>query len=128
MKMSFDLILSFVKKYYKQIGMFLLGLFLFYWLIFILTPSVKMSAETAVELKKIDKEIETIMEQQTVLYTEIEKYEEQLSEMDESISQINDSKNVIAGEYGEKINAAKSYDYKQLVTFLSDRYSDDRIH
>jgi len=128
MKMSFDLILSFVKKYYKQIGMFLLGLFLFYWLIFILTPSVKMSAETAVELKKIDEEIETIMEQQTVLYTEIEKYEEQLSEMDESISQINDSKNVIAGEYGEKINAAKSYDYKQLVTFLSDRYSDDRIH
>lgn len=87
-----------------------------------------MSSEAVAELKQLDSEIETIIEKQEVLYTEIEKYEEQLVQMDENISQINDDKDVIAGQYGEKINAAKSFDAKQLVAFLSERYSDDRIH
>lgn len=128
MKMNFNLIINFVKTHYKTLGFVGGGLFILYWIIFILTPSVKMSSEAVAELKQLDSEIETIIEKQEVLYTEIEKYEEQLVQMDENISQINDDKDVIAGQYGEKINAAKSFDAKQLVAFLSERYSDDRIH
>jgi len=128
MKMNFNSVINFFKQYYKQVGIGLLVLFVLYWVIFILTPSMKMSGVAVQELKKIDEEIETIKLEQNILYTEIQHYEEQLQGLDENISQINDTQNKIAGEYGEKINAARSYDYQQLVAFLAERYSEPRIH
>jgi len=128
MKMNFNSVINFFKQYYKQVGIGLLVLFVLYWVIFILTPSMKMSSVAVQELKKIDEEIETIKLEQNILYTEIQHYEEQLQGLDENISQINDTQNKIAGEYGEKINAARSYDYQQLVAFLAERYSEPRIH
>lgn len=126
--MNFNSVMNFFKQYYKQVGIGLLVLFVLYWVIFILTPSMKMSGVAVQELKKIDEEIETIKLEQNILYTEIQHYEEQLQGLDENISQINDTQNKIAGEYGEKINAARSYDYQQLVAFLAERYSEPRIH
>jgi predicted PurR-regulated permease PerM len=126
--MNFNSFINFFKQYYKQVGIGLLVLFVLYWVIFILTPSMKMSGVAVQELKKIDEEIETIKLEQNILYTEIQHYEEQLQGLDENISQINDTQNKIAGEYGEKINAARSYDYQQLVAFLAERYSEPRIH
>jgi len=128
MKMNFNSVINFFEQYYKQVGIGLLVLFVLYWFIFILTPSMKMSSVAVQELKKIDEEIETIKLEQNILYTEIQHYEEQLQGLDENISQINDTQNKIAGEYGEKINAARSYDYQQLVAFLAERYSEPRIH
>lgn len=126
--MSFELVINLFKKYYKQVGIGLLILFVLYWVIFILTPSMKMSNVAVEEIKKLDEEIGTIKLEQNILYTEIQQYEEQLTELDENMSQINDTQNKIAGEYGEKINAARSYDYQQLVAFLSKRYSEPGIH
>jgi hypothetical protein len=126
--MNFDIIVNFIKTNYKMIGIGLLVLFVLYWAIFILTPSMKMSAGAVEELKKLDEDIETIKLEQDILYTEIQQYEEKLDIMDENLEKINDTKNQIAGEYGEKINAARGYDHQQLVTFLAERYSDDRIH
>lgn len=128
MKMNFDTIVNFIKTNYKMIGIGLLVLFVLFWVIFILTPSMKMSAGAVEELKKLDEDIETIKLEQNILYTEIQQYEEKLDIMDENLEKINDTKNQIAGEYGEKINVARGYDHKQLVTFLAERYSDDRIH
>ena len=128
MKMNFDLVIEFFKKHYKLIGIGLGVIFILYWVIFILTPSVKMSASAVQEMKKIDEDIQSIKEEQVLIYTEIKEYEQDILRMDENINEINNTKNQIAGEYGEKINAARSYDYKQLVTFLSERYSDSRIH
>lgn len=128
MKMNFDIIVNFIKTNYKMIGMGLLVLFVLYWVIFILTPSMKMSAGAVEELKKLDEDIETIKLEQDILYTEIQQYEDKLDIMDENLEKINDTKNQIAGEYAEKINAARGYDHQQLVTFLTERYSDNRIH
>lgn len=128
MMTSFNSIINFLKKYYKQVTIGLLVLFVLYWLIFILTPSVKMSGVAVQEIQKLDEEIGTIKLEQNILYTEIQQYEEQLQGMDENISQINYNQNKISGEYGEKINAARSYDYQQLVAFLSKRYSESGIH
>jgi predicted PurR-regulated permease PerM len=125
--MNFNIV-DFFKQYYKQVGIGLLVLFVLYWLIFILTPSVEMSNVEVEEIKKLDQEIGTIKLEQNILYNEILQYEEQLDVMDENISQINDTQNKISGEYGEKINAARSYDYQQLVAFLSKRYSEPGIH
>jgi predicted PurR-regulated permease PerM len=125
--MNFNIV-DFFKQYYKQVGIGLLVLFVLYWLIFILTPSVEMSNVAVEEIKKLDQEIGTIKLEQNILYNEILQYEEQLDVMDENISQINDTQNKISGEYGEKINAARSYDYQQLVAFLSKRYSEPGIH
>ena len=103
MMTSFNSITNFLKKYYKQVTIGLLVLFVLYWLIFILTPSVKMSGVAVQEIQKLDEEIGTIKLEQNILYTEIQQYEEQLQGMDENISQINYNQNKISGEYGEKI-------------------------
>jgi prefoldin subunit 5 len=66
--------------------------------------------------------------EQNILYTEIQQYEEKIEGLDENITKINTTQNKIAGQYGEKINAARSYDYQQLVSFLSERYSDPGVH
>ena len=126
--MNFDIVIEFFKKHHKLIGIGLGVIFSLYWVIFILTPSVKMSASAFQEMKKIDEDIQSIKEEQVLIYTEIKEYEQDILRMDENINEINNNKNQIAGEYGEKINSARSYDYKQLVTFLSERYSDSRIH
>ncbi len=126
--MNSNSIINFFKQYYKQVGIGLLVLFVLYWIIFFLTSSAKMSEVAVQELKKIDEEIETIKLEQNILYTEIQHYEEQLEGLDENISQINNTQNRIAGEYSEKINAARSYDYQQLVAFLAERYSEPGIH
>ena len=93
MKMNFDKIIPIVKTYYKQIGIGLGFLFVLYWVIFVLTPSVKMSAGAVEELKKIDEDIETIKLEQNILYDEIQQYEEKLVVMDENLKTIKDTKN-----------------------------------
>jgi predicted PurR-regulated permease PerM len=128
MKKNFENILIFLSKNFNKIGITLLILFGLYWIIFILTPSIKMSSVAVEEIKKLDEEIGTIKLEQNILYTEIQQYEEKIEGLDENITKINTTQNNIAGQYGEKINAARSYDYQQLVSFLSERYSDPGVH
>lgn len=128
MKMNFNLILNFFTKYYKHVGILFLLLFALYWLIFISIPSVKISQNAVHEIKKLNNEISILKSEQAILYTKIDKYQEQLKGLDSNISKINDTKNKISGEYKEKINAARSFDYKQLVTFLSERYPKSGIY
>jgi|694.fasta_scaffold02409_29 hypothetical protein len=128
MKKNFENILIFLSKNFNKIGITLLILFGLYWIIFILTPSIKMSSVAVEEIKKLDEEIGTIKLEQNILYTEIQQYEEKIEGLDENITKINTTQNKIAGQYGEKINAARSYDYQQLVSFLSERYSDPGVH
>jgi septal ring factor EnvC (AmiA/AmiB activator) len=128
MKKNFENILIFLSKNFNKIGITLLILFGLYWIIFILTPSIKMSSVAVEEIKKLEEEIGTIKLEQNILYTEIQQYEEKIEGLDENITKINTTQNKIAGQYGEKINAARSYDYQQLVSFLSERYSDPGVH
>ena len=51
---------SFLSKHYKTILLAVFGLFVLYWMIFVITPSVTMSNE---EKQKIDQQISSLLEE-----------------------------------------------------------------
>lgn len=104
------------------------SLFVLYWIIFILTPAVKMSEESIVELKKIDEEIETLNLENQILQSEIVNFQNEIVNVNENLEEIKDIKESIGNDYGKKITSARSYNHDELVRFLSERYNDSRIY
>jgi predicted nucleic acid-binding Zn-ribbon protein len=100
----------------------------FYWLIFILTPAVKMSEQSVEELKKIDEEIETLNLENQILQSEIVGFQNEILNVNENLEEIKDIKESIGNDYGKKITDARSYNHDELVRFLSERYNDNRIY
>ena len=119
---------EFLMNHYKTISIVLGGLFLFYWIIFIMTPAIKMSEESVEELKKIDENISNLEFENKILQSEIVEFQEQIETVNENIEEIDNIKVTIANDYGKKINGARSFNNGELIRFLSERYNDDRIH
>lgn len=119
---------DFILNHYKTISIVLGGLFLLYWIVFILTPAVQMSEQSAQELKKIDENIENLEFENKILQSEIVEFQEQIESVNENIEEIDDIKVTLANDYGKKINNARSYNHDELVRFLSERYNDSRIY
>lgn len=119
---------EFLMNHYKTILIVLGGLFLFYWIIFIMTPAIKMSEESIEELKKIDENISNLEFENKILQSEIVEFQEQIETVNENIEEIDNIKVTIANDYGKKINGARSFNNGELIRFLSERYNDDRIH
>lgn len=119
---------DFIVNNYKTILSVLGGLFLLYWLIFILTPAVKMSEESVVELKKIDEEIQTLNYENQILQSEIVAFQDEIQDVNQNLDEIKDIKTSIGNDYGKKITSARSYNHDELVRFLSERYNDNRIY
>ena len=114
---------DFVVNHYKTISTVLGGLFLLYWIIFILTPVVQMSEQSVEQLKKIDENISNLEFENEILQSEIVEFQEQIESVNENIEEI-----TLANDYGKKISNARSYNYDELVRFLSERYDDNRIY
>lgn len=119
---------EFVINHYKTILFVLGGLFVFYWIVFIMTPAIKMSEQSVEELKKIDENISNLEFENKILQSEIVEFQEQIETINENIEEIEDIKVTIANDYGKKINGARSFNNSELIRFLSERYNDDRIH
>lgn len=119
---------EFVINHYKTILFVLGGLFVFYWIVFIMTPAIKMSEQSVEELKKIDENISNLEFENKILQSEIVEFQEQIETINENIEEIEDIKVTIANDYGKKINGARSFNNGELIRFLSERYNDDRIH
>ena len=119
---------DFVVNHYKTISIVLGGLFLLYWIIFILTPVVQMSEQSVEQLKKIDENISNLEFENEILQSEIVEFQEQIESVNENIEEIDEIKITLANDYGKKISNARSYNYDELVRFLSELYDDNRIY
>ena len=119
---------DFVVNHCKTISTVLGGLFLLYWIIFILTPVVQMSEQSVEQLKKIDENISNLEFENEILQSEIVEFQEQIESVNENIEEIDEIKITLANDYGKKISNARSYNYDELVRFLSERYDDNRIY
>jgi predicted PurR-regulated permease PerM len=119
---------DFVVNHYKTISIVLGGLFLLYWIIFILTPVVQMSEQSVEQLKKIDENISNLEFENKILQSEIVEFQEQIESVNENIEEIDEIKITLANDYGKKISNARSYNHDELVRFLSERYDDNRIY
>ena len=92
MKINFEQILNFIKENYKTIFKGIVFLFVLYWVIYVLTPSLKISEDSQKKLDEINTEIKKIEQEQISLQNKIEEYESQVEEVDNNIEIIKNTK------------------------------------
>lgn len=115
--------LEFLKKNYKSILIGLFCLFILYWVIYVLTPALKMGEEARFEIRELNNKIEEIMVKQEKLETDIKKYETKIKETNYNIQKIKDIKIKVGNDYGKKINSVNRYTNSELTGFFTERYS-----
>ena len=115
-------VLDFLKGHYKTILMSLGGLFLLYWVVFVLTPKVGMDPSEKAKIDSLNNTIKEIYKEQQKLDSAIEEYNEKIDEVDNHIDKIKGQKTIIKEIYHEEINRAGNYTEPQLDSFFSTRY------
>jgi uncharacterized protein YlxW (UPF0749 family) len=117
-----QLILNFLKGNYKTIAKVLVGLFLLYWVVFVLTPKVGMPADEKAKIDSLNQVIKDIYKDQQKLDSNIEGYNKKIDAVDNDINNIKGQKTIVKEIYHEEINRAGNYTEPQLDSFFSARY------
>lgn len=98
------------------------GLFLLYWVIFVLTPRSTMSKEDMSKLDSLTNVVNQINKEQIVLETKIESVNKEVDKIDNDISKIKTNKEKIGKKYHEEIIRVDMYTDPEIDSFFSNRY------
>lgn len=112
----------FLMNNYKTILKVGFALFLLYWVIFILTPKNKMTADQKNALDSLSQKINLVYEDNKKLESEIQEYNEKIVEIDNNIEKIKGQKTIIKEYYHEKIIGVDKLTVRELDSFFTDRY------
>jgi cell division protein FtsL len=115
--------LNFVKRNYLTILKFIGGVFILYWMVFILTPDVKMLESQQKRINDLNYLIIQKEKEQKKLSVEIANFNAQIKILDSNISKIKGEKIIIKEIYYEKVNNVDNYTDAQLDSFLAKRYN-----
>lgn len=115
-------VVDFFKSNYKFLAYVALGLFLLYWILFILTPKIEMSAESKQAIDSLNTHIKVIEDAQKELDGKIEEYGQEITQVENRITEIKSQKTTIKEIYHEKISSVNNYSDKQLDSFFTERY------
>lgn len=113
---------SFVKENYKMILAGLFGLFILYWIMFVLTPKMNMSVQEKATIDSLNNLIIEMHKSQQVLDDKIDGINEEINEVDKDIDKINGQKTIVKEIYHEKITRASNFTEPELDSFFTDRY------
>jgi len=113
---------SFITNHFKTILMVLLGLGLLYWVIFVLTPVMKMSGEEKAKIDSLNNMIKGIYKDQDRLDSVIVNYNKEVETVDKHITEIKNEKTIIKEIYHEQINRVDNYSDHELDSFFTVRY------
>jgi hypothetical protein len=117
-----QLILNFFKNNYKTILKVIVGLFILYWALYIVTPSIKMSNKEKQKIDSLNIVIKEIYKEQQKLDSSIADYNKKIDEVDNHIGKLKTQKTIVKQKYHEEINRVDSYTEPELDGFFSDRY------
>jgi len=115
-------ILDFLKINYKTILKVLFGLFLLYWVIFVLTPKVSMNLGEKSKIDSLNMMMKELIKEQDKLDSTIILYNEEINNLDKNISTIKGEKTIIKEIYHDEINRVVNYNDDQLDSFFTNRY------
>lgn len=116
------LIINFLVKNYKAILSGLFGLFILYYLVFFLTPKIKISEDQKNKLDSLNRMIVEIQKEQKKLDSNIIGFNLKINEIDLNIDKLKGEKTIIREIYHEKINSIDNYTNPQLDSFFAERY------
>jgi len=116
-------IINFLKTNYKLILKAIFALFLLYYVIYFLTPNVKMAASQKEQLDSLNLVIKQLHEDNVKLEDKISDFNEQIDEVDKHIGNIKGQKTIVKEIYHEKINNVDKLTVRELDSFFTDRYN-----
>lgn len=116
-------VLNFIKSNYRSIIKVALGIFILYYLIFFLTPNVKMAAGQKQQLDSLNMVIKQLHEDNLKLEGKISEFNEEIKEVDASIGKIKGQKTIVKEIYHEKISNVDKLTVRELDSFFTDRYN-----
>lgn len=117
-----QVIKNFIKVNYKTILKGFVVLFILYWVIYILTPTMKMSAQEKQKIDSVNIIVKEIYKNQQKLDSSIVVYNKKLDEVDNHINKIKGQKTIIKKNYYEKINRVDGYTNNNIDSFFTNRY------
>jgi peptidoglycan hydrolase CwlO-like protein len=108
---------------YKTILKVIAGLFLFYWIIFVLTPKTGLSAEQKAQLDSLNQQIKLLHEDNLRLENQIDSFNAEIEQVDKDINKIKGQKTIVKEIYHEKISNVDKLTVRELDSFFTDRYN-----
>ena len=117
-----DTIKNFLFKNYKTIIKLSFGLFIFYWLIFVLTPKIQMSYQEKTKIDSLNMMMKELSKEQEKINSSIVNYNKNIEKVDNNISTIKNQKIIIKEIYHDEINRVVNYNDAQLDSFFTNRY------
>lgn len=115
-------IIEFLKSNFKTIIQIIFGFVIIYYLIFFLTPNVKMAASQKQELDSLNVVIKQLHEDNLKLEDDITNFNEQIKEVDSHIDKIKGQKTIVKEIYHEKISNVDKLTITELDSFFANRY------
>jgi hypothetical protein len=113
---------EFIIKNFKTIVFLIFGVFIFYWLMFVLTPSIKMSTESQAKIDSLNRNIMRYEEENKKIDSVISMYYVEISKIDNAIDSIKRQKTIIKEFYHEKIISIDTFSRAQIDDFFTKRY------
>jgi hypothetical protein len=117
-----QIIENFIKVNYKTILKGLVALFILYWIIYVLTPTMKMSVQEKQKIDSLNIIVKEIYKNQQKLDSSIVVYNKKIDEVDNHIYKIKGQKTIIKEIYYEEINRVDSYTDNNIDSFFANRY------
>jgi len=117
-----EIVKNFIIKNYKTILSVLVGLFIVYWVIFVLTPNSTMSKVDKGKLDSLTNVVNQINKEQEILENEIKVLNKEVDKIDNNISTIKTNKTKTGKKYHEEISRVDKYTEPELDSFFSNRY------
>ena len=122
MNKNLNVLGSFFSKNYKTLLFLLFGLFLTYWVIFVITPSVTMSNKEKTQIDSLNVVIQGLHKENLKLDSTVLNLNNEIKLVDKQIEKLKNKKVKIKKEYHEKITRVDNYTESELDSFFSDRY------
>ena len=117
-----QIILNFFKENYKDIIKIIIGLFILYWVIYVLTPTMKMSNIEKQKMDSLNVVIKQIYKDQQRIDSNVIINLKKIEEVDNRIENIRGQKTIIKERYNEEIIRVDNYSDSDIDRFFADRY------
>jgi vacuolar-type H+-ATPase subunit I/STV1 len=109
-------------KDYKILFLIFIGLFILYWLIFVLTPKTKISIDNQNKIDSLNVLIINIQKSQEILDSKIDSINLDINKVDKDIKKIKEQKTILKEIYHEKIIDVVNFTETELDSFFTNRY------
>jgi len=118
----FNKIIFFLKSNYQIILKGLFGLFILYYLIFFLTPNVRMSVIQKQQFDSLNQVIRQLHQDNLKFESKISNFNEEINQVDKNISKIKNQKTIVKEIYHEKISNVDKLTSREVDSFFTNRY------